>query len=300
MRVTIAQLEAFVSVARLGTVHEASRHLNLAQPTVSLRLRDLEAAMEVRLFERSGRNLRLSPDGAGLLEDAEAVLRNVSKLKGRANRDEISGPFRLGVAETFAVTALPALLKRVAARHAALRVELVIGPSPDLVRDVVEQRIDMAIAVNPQADARLRIVPLGVQPATWTASPGAQLPPVIRPADVLHHPVLMNPTPYPNWHQTMSWFGTAGLEPLQVSHCNTVPSVIAHLIEAGLGIAILPTRLIEPQLRAGRLIPLDCQPALERSILCTVRIGGEALPAHEALLSATRDVLAELELLEAL
>lgn len=300
MRITLAQIDAFVAVARLGSVQEAARHLHLAQPTVSLRLRDLEAAMEVTLFDRSGRTLRLATEAAELLEGAEAVLRELGRLKGRADKGEIGGTFRLGVAETFAVTGLPALLKRVAERHAKLRVELVIGPSPDLVRDVTDQRIDMAIAINPMADPRLRITPLGVQAATWAAAPGSHLPQVIRPTDVLHHPILMNPNPYPNWHQTMSWFGTAGFEPLRVSLCNTVPSVIAHLIEAGLGIGILPTRLVEPQLRAGRLIPLGCQPALEKSILCTVQIGGEALPAHEAMLSATRDVLAELELLETL
>lgn len=300
MKITLAQIEAFVAVARQGSVHEAARHLNLAQPSVSLRLRDIEAALEVRLFDRSGRKLRLSAKGAALLEDAEAVLRDLGKFRSKGNKAEIGGTFRLGVAETFAVTGLPALLKLVARRHASLRVELVIGPSPDLVRDVLDQRIDMAIAVSPGADPRLRITPLGTQGATWTAAPGEQLPPVIRPADVLHHPILMNPSPYPNWHQTMSWFGSAGLEPLQVSLCNTVPSVVAHLIEAGLGIGILPARLIEPQLKSGRLIPLGCQPALEKSILCTVRIGGEALPVHEALLNATRDVLADLKLLDTL
>ncbi len=57
MRITLAQLEAFFWVARLGSVHMAARQLNLAQPTVSLRLRDLEARLGTALFERAGRGL---------------------------------------------------------------------------------------------------------------------------------------------------------------------------------------------------------------------------------------------------
>ena len=54
MRFTLAQLEAFYWIATLGTVRDAARHLNLAQPTVSLRLRDLETAFGAVLFERRG------------------------------------------------------------------------------------------------------------------------------------------------------------------------------------------------------------------------------------------------------
>jgi Bacterial regulatory helix-turn-helix protein, lysR family len=58
MRFTLAQLKAFYWIAKLGTVRDAARHLNLAQPTVSLRIRDLETALGTMLFERLGRALR--------------------------------------------------------------------------------------------------------------------------------------------------------------------------------------------------------------------------------------------------
>jgi DNA-binding transcriptional LysR family regulator len=67
MRFTLAQLEAFHWIAKLGTVRDAARHLNLAQPTVSLRLRDLETALGALLFERLGRALRLTDEGLVLL-----------------------------------------------------------------------------------------------------------------------------------------------------------------------------------------------------------------------------------------
>lgn len=59
MRITLAQIKACASVARLGTVREAAFQLNLAQPTVSLRMRDLELTLGATLFERNGRGLQL-------------------------------------------------------------------------------------------------------------------------------------------------------------------------------------------------------------------------------------------------
>jgi len=298
MRITLAQIEAFHSVVRLGTVREAAQHLNLAQPTVSLRIKNLEQALGMQIFERSGRGLRLSHQGLGLVDHAKAVLREVGKLKGRADRQEVGGVVRLGVSETFAVGGLPALLKVALKDFPGLRVELVIGASPDLVTDLLEHRIDMAIAVNPADEPRLTIIPLGVQPATWASAPELNLPAVIRPADVLHYTVLVNPSPYPDWVQTISWFRTAGIEPPHLSMCRTVPSMIAHLIEAGLGIAILPTRLIEPQIRAGTLVAHDSIPNLGKSFLCAVHRSEDTEPALEALVSRTRQILSDLDMLE--
>lgn len=57
MRITLAQLEALFWIARLGSVQQAARQLNLAQPTVSLRLRDLALGVGKPLFERAKRSL---------------------------------------------------------------------------------------------------------------------------------------------------------------------------------------------------------------------------------------------------
>jgi DNA-binding transcriptional LysR family regulator len=74
--------------------------------------------------------------------------------------------------------------------------------------------------------------------------------------------------------------------------------VVAHLVEAGLGIGILPSGLIEAQVKAGTLIALGCRPEIEKSFLCAVRRAGDPEPALDALISVTRRVLSELDLLE--
>ncbi|WP_147707645.1 helix-turn-helix domain-containing protein, partial [Microvirga massiliensis] len=77
MRITLAHLEAFVWIARLGSVKEAARQLNLAQPTISLRLRDLEDETRTVLFERSS-GMRLTHEGEALLGHATTILSEVA------------------------------------------------------------------------------------------------------------------------------------------------------------------------------------------------------------------------------
>lgn len=297
MGVTLAQLEAFVWVARLGKVREAAVQLNVSQPTISLRLRDLEQAIGASVFERIGRGLRLTAEGVGMLDHANVVLREVGKIRTYGEAREVRGVIRLGVSETFAVCGLPSLLEIVADEHRSLRLELSVGPSPDMIDDLHERRLDLAVVINPIDDARLRVAPLGVQQSTWAAMPGLELPRTVRPPDVRHLTVLVNPSPSPNYRQTMAWYAAAGMEPLHLSVCNTVPSAVAHLVEAGVGIAILPTKLIEPHLKAGTLVTLACRPAIDKAYLCVVHRANDAQPALQAVLAAVRRSLAESDLL---
>lgn len=62
MRISLQQLEALFWVVRLGGVSRAARHLNLTQPTVSLRLRDLGHAIGRPVVVRDGRAMRPTPD----------------------------------------------------------------------------------------------------------------------------------------------------------------------------------------------------------------------------------------------
>ena len=72
--ITIAQLETFFWTVELGSVHRAAAKLNLAQPTISLRLRQLEAEVGIQLLARSGRGLHITREGNAFLTHAKLVL----------------------------------------------------------------------------------------------------------------------------------------------------------------------------------------------------------------------------------
>src|SRR3977135_669329 len=109
-RITISQLEAFYWVAELGSVHRAASRLNVTQPTVSLRLRQLETELAAPVLEPHGRGVRVTHSGHAFLAKAKLVLDAYAHLHSAATPSAISGALRIGLAEGFAVARLPHLV----------------------------------------------------------------------------------------------------------------------------------------------------------------------------------------------
>ena len=122
------QLVVFEAVARLGSVTRAAQELHLAQPTVSMQLKKLSQALELRLFEPDGRRLKLTAAGAALVE----VCRDLHELFGRAeerlsrHRCEKLETLRLA-AEPEARTVASRLLAKFCARHPGVQASLHIA-----------------------------------------------------------------------------------------------------------------------------------------------------------------------------
>src|SRR3954468_22541073 len=109
-RFSIPQLEALFWTAELGSVQKAADRLNVTQPTLSLRLKQLEAEAQIALFERYGRGLRLTRQGHAFLTHAKIVLDAYSDLIASARTPEVAGTMRIGVAEGFAVACMATLV----------------------------------------------------------------------------------------------------------------------------------------------------------------------------------------------
>lgn len=74
MNVTLSQLKAFERIVRLGSFHAAARDLRLSQPSVSQRIRELEAVLGTPVFIRRGPRVSLTAEGHALIEYADRLL----------------------------------------------------------------------------------------------------------------------------------------------------------------------------------------------------------------------------------
>src|SRR3954468_3297552 len=109
----LRHLRYFVSVAELGSVSRAAEKLFIAQPALSLQVRQLEEEIGARLLERLPRGVRLTPAGESFLQDARAILARSQQAAVRA-RERQSGQarsLRLGLVPTTTHSVLPGVLK---------------------------------------------------------------------------------------------------------------------------------------------------------------------------------------------
>ncbi|MGI3898937.1 MAG: LysR family transcriptional regulator [Janthinobacterium lividum] len=262
MRVTLAQLEAFHWTFELGSVQRAADFMHLAQPTVSLRLKELQAALGVPLLERSGRGLRATPAGRALVPRIATILGEVRGIVARSPTREIAGPIRIGLAEGFAVTCLPPLLAALQEAYPALRPEWVVATSTMLEAAVARDALELAVFLNPIGDERLRLVPLGLQPTSWVVPAGWDLKQPATPMDLCDRAIISNPPPSAMHRQILGWFAVAGVEPSRVSICSSV-AVIAELVAGGIGMGLLPERMADRYVAEGSMRRLSMIPPVE-------------------------------------
>ena len=156
---SLTGLRAFHLVAQAGGFTKAARAGHVSQPTVSAQVRALEEAHGVRLFDRRGRTVALTPLGQNLLaittrlfaaeEEADALLAGARTLA--------TGHLRVAADSASHVMPLLAELKR---RHGGLTFSLHIGNSNDVVTEVLDYVADVGITAKQTSDPRIHSIRL--------------------------------------------------------------------------------------------------------------------------------------------
>jgi DNA-binding transcriptional LysR family regulator len=261
---SLGALEAFYWVIRLGSFQAAATRLNLAQPTISTRIKELERQAGRPLLIRSGHHTHPTADGAAAFEYASRIVGLVQDMDARLRSGgPLRGVLRLGTSDGFAIVCLGDLLKTLKQTAPELGVAVTVGNSRALEDQLRQGKLDLAILSDAHTTQELRTQTLGEQEIAWVGSPGLDLPPTLTPQDLLTQRVFSHPPPSHLFTVLMDWFGSTGLMPPTLSSCDSL-AVIASLVTAGAGISILPVCIVQEQLAAGTLRRLGVSPAAPR------------------------------------
>ena len=263
MHVTLGQLRAFERIVRLGSFHAAALELKLSQPSVSQRIRELEAALRAPLFVRRGPRVSLTAEGHALIDYADRMLATASDMVERfRTRDPLNGTLRLGVNETFAFICLPELLKRLEQQYPAIRTSVFVGDTGVVSARLNDQALDLAVVSEPTLATHVSQQALGTNAFGWFASTALALPRrTFTPADLEHHQLLV-PAPPARLHATVAkWFADAGVKPRRISTCNSIHAT-AETIAQGVAIGIAPVRLMQDAVEKRGVRRLKVNPAL--------------------------------------
>jgi DNA-binding transcriptional LysR family regulator len=240
-RFSLTQIETFHRVARAGSFQAAAAQLNTTQPAVSARIRELERALGVLLFDRSGRQARLTTRGRHLLAHAQRLLAVAGEIQDEVGGTAaLSGLVRLGVADTIALTWLPDLLDRLAREAPGLGVELEIDLTVNLSRLLAARAIDLALIVGQPPGPGFTALPLGRVGLAWMASPRLDLPDGPVPAaELARQPIIAHTRGSHQHVMIQRWFREQGAEPERIGFCSSLATIV-RLTVAGLGLAVLP------------------------------------------------------------
>lgn len=276
MRASLAQLEAFYWIARLGSFHAAARHLHLTQPTVSSRIAELEKLLDARLFERDHQRAQLTPRGRSMLDPVDRMLRLSDDIAQQGGGRTLRGLLRLGAVESVALLALTRLLPQLTADYPQLKVALTLDVGSELSRKLNAGELDVAILTDPQVNEHITVEKVGRIELDWMAGSQVKLPRrEIRPRDLRTQPIYTMPNPSTIYLSMAHWFSTADVEPEHVNSCNSL-ALLARLVVEGQGVAVLPTELMRAHIDSGAVRVLTARPAVNDGTMAVAYSG----PVH--------------------
>ena len=257
----IRRLEAFLAVARYGGFAEAAGRLNLTQSAISIRIKELEHDLGVVLFNRSKRQVQLTPKGRELIDYAERAVALQHEIRRQVGSPEaMSGVMRIGVAELIAVTWLPRFAAMVRARHPGLILEFDVAMNPSMLGRVRSGDLDIALVISTETAGDLLARDLGVVPFAWMVGASFDLPHgTLSMDDLSRLPIIYQGTDSFMREFVSSMLHFGGKARRSGTSCNSL-AALASLTVAGLGVSLMPLQTSERDIREGRLRILPIAP----------------------------------------
>lgn len=288
MRRKIPSLQAlacFDAAARHESYTRAAQELALTQSAVSRQIGALEGYLGIALFRRTRHGVALTPGGAD-------YARQIAPRLQALERDTLDAMSRQGTAGTIALAAVPTFatrwllprLPQLAARHPELVVHIETRTRPFLFADTgfdaaLYSGTDEQVA-NWAGTRATALIEEEVVPVCAPALLGGRKR--LQPRDLAMLPLLQQSTRPEAWRQ---WFEAMGIEaPMSLSGPRyELYSMTAAAASQGMGLALVPRLLIEPELARGELVVACPRPLKSgRTYWLVLPDRGEPRPALSA------------------
>lgn len=289
---SLARLRTFAMVVEAGSFSAAAARLGLTQPAVSLQLRELERQLGVRLLERAGRRAVPTAAGRSLMDHTARIEASVSAaLDAMADyAGGLSGRVLLGTGATACIYLFPPILREL--RRLMPGIEFVVrtGITGDILRQVEEASLDIALVTLPAASRSLTITPVMEDEFVLIAlkDEAAGLPRDLTPEAVAGLPVLLYEPRALTRTLVDEWAGRAGVTLKPVMELGSVEA-IKQLVAAGLGCAILPSMAVPSDGRLP-LVSRPLSPPLSRQLGIVLRTDKVLTRPLKAMIAALQRV----------
>ncbi len=296
---TLTELRYIVAVARERHFGRAAEACFVSQPTLSVAIKKLEDELDMKIFERGGTEVSITPIGNEIIEQAQRVLEQSAAIKEIAKRgkDPLAGPLRLGVIYTVAPYLLPPLVKRIIRNTPQMPLLLQEQLTVKLLDMLRNGELDVAILAEPFPEHGLSIASLYDEPFLVAVPHGHRLAhgrPVSSEA-IKDETMLLLGTGHCFRDHVLevcpefARFSPAS-EGIRKTFEGSSLETIKHMVASGMGITILPKLSVPfepgqaPPEGPGQIcyVPF-CEPVPTRRVVLAWRKSFTRLEAVEAL-----------------
>lgn len=251
-------LRYFAGVAEELSFSGAADRMNVSQSALSRQIQLLEADLGIRLFDRIGRRIVLTPAGQELLARCDAILKDVHSLRLRAR--ELSGGthgfLRVGATPQTLESVISRFLRHYRRKFPEAEVLLIEDGAARLTQHVESGRIDVAIGALP-SDSGLegrRLFPLGVLAVVPSGHPLKNMR-TVEVSKLENEPLLLLSSQFMTRQMFDGACQVIHLKPRVLLESNS-PQCLLSLVAAEQGIAVLPSTVLLKEME-GNAVPLQ-------------------------------------------
>jgi DNA-binding transcriptional LysR family regulator len=281
-------LRTIAEVVAQGSFTRAAKRLNLAQPTVSLQVRELEARLGVRLVERLGKRAFATAAGRELIEHGTRIAGETERLLAamRRHREGWLGRVRIGSGTTALIYHLPPVLQALRTGHPNIDLVVTTGTTSGVVERILRNEIDLGVVSLPISERMLDTVALKREPLVAILCSQARVPARVTPQLLLEHPLILEFARAHVRAMIVEWLSVGGVEPRPAMELDNLEAV-KRMVAAGLGASIVPAAAVSRAELDRGLVARPLKPALTRTLALVQRRdkpGDGALQAVRAAL----------------
>lgn len=230
----ITALRSFASISALGSFSRAAeRHLR-SQAAITQQIQKLEGQLGAQLFDRSRRQVRLTPAGEKLLQSVLPLLAAHDAMVASFREPDLAGRVRLGTPEDFATSQLSGVLAAFAEAHPQVSLEVSCDLTLNLMAAFQRDAFDLVLVKRDPGEA---------QDSVWRE----QLVWVDGPGEAAHHrrplPLVLSPQPCIYRQRALAALDAAGLG-WRLSYVSPSLAGAQAAVRAHLGVTVLPRTMV--------------------------------------------------------
>lgn len=269
---TLRHMKIFVAVYQQKSITLASNSLHLAQPSVSLAIRELEEYYHIRLFDRLSRRIYPTENGHRFYEYALHIVSLFSEMENKISAWDANAPLHIGSSITLGTCLLPSLVKAYQEQHPEIKIYVTIKNTGTIEQAVVDNQLDFALVEGTVTHPEIISEVFSADTLCMVAAPGHPLAAnrTVTLADAASCPLLLREPGSAGREIVESLFLSGGIQITPVWESVSTLALI-RAAQNGLGIAILPELLVRDALKSGDLVSLPLPPDILTRSLYLIR-----------------------------
>ena len=290
----LRSLHYFVRIAELGSITRAAAHLHVAQPALTRHVQRLEDELNVALFTRANRGVRLTEAGQKLLDGATRVLRDIERTGDeiRAQDAHPSGKIILGITPTLCPVLAPDLFGRMRGAYPMIELKVMHAGMVRLEEFVIDGRVDIALLSELSRSRLIVSTRLAEEEMVLVTRPGARAPGIVDGDELRQTPLILGDGLRAAMDALLAGLGIE----LNVQTELNDHETIRLMVQQGAGAAVLPLSSVSKECARG-LIEANriTETGVYRTLALGMRAGRNASPAREAAARMLRAMIAEMD-----